>query len=84
LFGFDFSEAHAINNNSQVVGTSSGRAFIWNKAFGILDLNQQLSSNPGWTLDSATSINGVGQIVGTGELNGQPHAFLLTPSPQQQ
>lgn len=80
LFGFDFSEAHGINNNSQVVGTSSGRAFVWSKGFGMLDLNQQLLRNPGWILESATAINDQGQIIGTGELNGQPHAFLLTPT----
>lgn len=82
LFGFDFSEAHAINNNTEVVGTSSGRAFVWTKAFGILDLNQQLVENPGWILESATAINDLGQIAGTGELDGQPHAFLLTPTTQ--
>ena len=48
------------------------------------DLNSLLapSSGPGWELDSANAINDAGQIVGEGLVNGQDHAFLLTPTPE--
>jgi hypothetical protein len=29
-----------------------------------------------------TDINDFGQIVGQGEINGEPHGFLLTPIPE--
>jgi probable HAF family extracellular repeat protein len=34
-----------------------------------------------WVLTEATDINEVGQIVGSGYLNGEAHGFLLTPCP---
>lgn len=43
------------------------------------DLNTLIPPGQGWLLQSATAINNVGQIVGTGLLNNQPHGFLLTP-----
>jgi probable HAF family extracellular repeat protein len=45
-----------------------------------LDLNQHLdASGAGWILHRAFGINGSGQIVGYGLLNGEPRSFLLTP-----
>jgi hypothetical protein len=45
-----------------------------------LDLNQHLDgSGAGWALHRAFGINGSGQIVGYGLLNGEPRSFLLTP-----
>lgn len=43
------------------------------------DLNTLIAANSGWELQSATAINVAGKIVGTGTLNGQQHAALLTP-----
>jgi uncharacterized protein (TIGR03437 family) len=43
------------------------------------DLNRQLINGSGWQLTSAAAINDAGQIVGTGIVNQQQHAFLLTP-----
>lgn len=43
------------------------------------DLNRLLINGTGWQLNSATGINDAGQIVGTGTINQQQHAFLLTP-----
>ncbi len=43
------------------------------------DLNRQLINGSGWQLTSAAGINDAGQIVGTGIVNQQQHAFLLTP-----
>ena len=68
-----------INNASTVVGSSEtdtlSHAFIWNAASGMEDLNDPANSQ--WVLMSATAINEQGDIVGTGQLNGQNHGFLL-------
>jgi probable HAF family extracellular repeat protein len=79
------SNAIAINNKGQVVGTartSSGsiHAFIYEN--GVMrDLNV-LASFSG-TLWSATGINDNGQIIATGVTStGMQHAFLLNPVPE--
>jgi hypothetical protein len=43
------------------------------------DLNDVIPSGSGWTLQWAVAINDRGQITGYGVVNGQTHAFLLTP-----
>jgi uncharacterized protein (TIGR03437 family) len=43
------------------------------------DLNRQLVNGSGWLLTAASGINNAGQIVGTGVIQEQQHAFLLTP-----
>jgi probable HAF family extracellular repeat protein len=45
----------------------------------MIDLNTLIPVGPAWVLSEATAINDGGQIVGTGGINGQTHAFLLTP-----
>jgi probable HAF family extracellular repeat protein len=79
------SNAYAINDYNQVVGTSEtlvgnntvNHAFLWNQADDTLvDLNDWAIE--GWVLSSATAINDNGDIVGKGYLNGIPHGFLLT------
>lgn len=79
-----FSLANGINNRGQIVGRSiaangEDHAFVW---FGDLmtDLNSVIPGGSGWTLIEATSINSSGQIVGFGTINGQTHAFVLTPN----
>ncbi len=79
-----FSLANGINNSGQIVGRSiaangEDHAFVW---FGGLmtDLNSVIPAASGWTLVEGASINGSGQIVGFGTINGQTHAFLLTPN----
>jgi probable HAF family extracellular repeat protein len=69
-------------------------AVIWPGAGGIVDLNTLLPANQAppkdkstaasacptcWELTTANQINDVGQIVGTGLLNGDLHAYLLSP-----
>ena len=39
----------------------------------------ELVENPDWQLVDATAVNNVGQIVGWGYFQGQPHGYLLTP-----
>jgi len=86
------SGASDINDFDQVVGyseTSAGnRAFVWDLTNGMQDLNGLAVDAGGWVLESAIAINNAGEIVGTGQLNGQPHGFLLTsgqpPTPTNQ
>jgi probable HAF family extracellular repeat protein len=79
------SSASSINNRGDVVGLSvttsfASRAFRWQKG-AMIDLNTLIPANSGWVLLGAAHINDAGQIVGSGLLNGNLHAFLLTPSP---
>ncbi len=81
------SRGRDINNNDEVVGLSLGyepfaRAFIWSQTYGMQDLNALVLDLAGWNiLEEATAINDLGQIVGHGwTVDGQQHAFLLTPA----
>ena len=78
LPGSTLSAANGINNLGQVVG-ESGPAFVWSQATGMQDLNSLIDPNSGWTLNWAFAINDAGQITGSGDINGQTHAYLLTP-----
>jgi probable HAF family extracellular repeat protein len=78
LPGSSISAANGINNNGQVVG-ESGDAFIWSQAAGMQDLNRLIPADSGWTLTWAFAINDKGQITGQGEINGETHAYLLSP-----
>ncbi len=53
-------------------------AFLWQNGV-MADLNDLIPTNSGWDLTEAASVNDAGQIVGTGQLQGQTRAFLLTP-----
>ena len=85
LPGGNSSSAAAISNFGLVVGasataSSSSHAMLWSQHSGMWDLNDLIPANSGWVLNSATGINILGQIVGNGTINGQDHAFLLTPN----
>lgn len=58
--------------------SASSHAFVYTNGT-LYDLNRQLVNGSGWQLASATGINDAGQIVGTGVIQQQQHAFLLTP-----
>ncbi len=83
--GGNYSYAYGINANGQVVGdsgTASGKhAFLYSSST-MMDLNSLITPSSGWMLEAATSINDLGQIVGQGYINGQYHAYLLTPVPE--
>ena len=86
-FGGAHSCANDINDNNEVVGYATttgenGRAFYWTDSSGIVDLNILIDSNSGWVLNNAKAINNSGQIVGTGEFNGEGRGFLLSPVPK--
>lgn len=81
--GGSFSDAYGINDSEQVVGYSTnasgqGRAFLWENNV-MKDLNDLIPSDSGWVLVEARAVNTRGQIAGYGRINGQAHAFLLTP-----
>ena len=87
-FGGTQSVALAINASGDIVGNSSlsgdleYHAFVYHDNH-MIDLNNVLSSDCGFVLEYATSINDLGQIVGTGtDADGNMHAFLLTPVPE--
>jgi probable HAF family extracellular repeat protein len=76
-----------INSLSVVVGTSEIavgspeiHAFIFDTR--MRDLNDLIPVASGWILRVASDINDAGQITGWGDINGQQHAFLLTPVPE--
>jgi probable HAF family extracellular repeat protein len=92
----DFSLGSGINDLQEVVGyseaadteqapscASTNRAFLYTATNGMLDLNTQIPSDSGWTLNSANGINNSGQIAGFGTIGGETHAFLLTPVPNR-
>jgi probable HAF family extracellular repeat protein len=85
LSGATTSIALAVNDSGQIVGNSSSasglsHAFLFSDATQMIDLNSFLVNGAGWTLNTATGINNLGQITGTGVINGVQHAFRLTPT----
>jgi probable HAF family extracellular repeat protein len=85
-FGGADSQALGMNDAGQVVGdadTSKGTedAFLYTDG-QMLDLNNLIAASSGWMLTDATGINTDGQIVGDGTIDGEDHAFLLTPLPE--
>jgi probable HAF family extracellular repeat protein len=80
------SYSYNIGVGGQVVGaseivTTSDRthAFLYTSGSGIVDLNTAIDPLSGWELLDAADINDAGQITGQGLINGQFHAYLLTP-----
>ena len=59
---------------------SNSHAFVYTNG-KMYSLAQQLMNGAGWQLTSAIAVNDAGQIAGTGIINQQQHAFLLTPVP---
>ncbi len=82
--GGSYSFAHGINSAAQIVGSSTtpgdtaSHAFLYENG-SIYDLNVFIPAGTGWVLENASAINDVGQIVGTGTLNGVYSAFRLDP-----
>jgi len=73
------SFAAGVNLNGEIVGTSDGRAFLWQDG-QLTDLNTLIDPASGWRLDFASAINDDGAIVGWGLHHGQPRAFLMSPA----
>ena len=88
-----YNSVRAMNNCDFVTGgygpdSDHYRAFVWSATGGFQDLNSLIPSDSGWTLESATSINDRGEIVGRGDLhrltgdNDDDRGFLLIPQPR--
>jgi len=82
-FGGWEGRAHAINDHGQIVGfsrteESAVRAFLYEDGM-MHNLNDLIPPNSGWVLSGAYDINSSGQIVGSGHIDGEKHAYLLTP-----
>jgi len=88
LPGDSSSEAIGINASGQVVGYSGtsgvpyAHAFLYDDSATphMRNLNSLIPSDSGVTLTEAQGINDLGQIAATGTINGQTHAFRLTPN----
>ena len=90
LTGGKDTVAYGINQFGTVVGSADlpdfpagsdilvAHAFIYDNC-GTKDLNDLISSDSGWVLNTAQSINDRGEIVGGGTIQGESHAFLLKP-----
>jgi len=82
------SQGSDINSFDQVVGTlvfdlnngELNHGFLY-RSGQMIDVNTLLPQNSGWVLRDAQAINDVGQIVGFGIINGEQHAYLLSPVP---
>ena len=79
-------EPSAVDRLRRVVGSASGRAFLWatNQTH---DLNTLVPPGSGWLLQAALAMNDAGQIVGVGQRTAgdpTPRAFLLQPNPAVQ
>ncbi len=86
LPGDRVSEAHGINDQGIVVGTSdsgpnaaANKAILWQGEHTV-DLNRVAETHGSWQLQDAMSINNHGEIVGKGLLSGKQHAFILVPT----
>ncbi len=83
--------ADVISSIDAILDPGSGRvyyqtnyaqhAFLYDHG-SIMDLNGLISTNSGWELNYAQDVNESGQIVGYGSLDGNFHAYLLTPIPE--
>lgn len=71
------SVGNVFNLNGAVITTQSAILCVQSQ---LIDLNTLIPANSGWQLTNASGINDSGQIVGQGVVNGQKHAYLLTPA----
>ncbi|MFC5459656.1 PKD domain-containing protein [Massilia niabensis] len=70
-----------LNNLDQVVGSFSGRAFVWTRADGVVDLNTRISgAPPELVLEEASAISDNGTIVAKGNTG----LVLLVPGSASQ
>ncbi len=80
------SEARAVNDFGQVVGTAvkgAGTRAFFHSAGRLNDLNDllpEIEQLDQWNLESAAAINRSGAVVGTGTHRGLKRAFLAVPA----
>src|SRR6266511_1167800 len=84
------SEAYAVNNARRTVGIAYndpfGASYGWlaRSPGGRMQLLADLTKSPGWSFNSPAAINDLGLIAGTGQKDGLPSGFLLTPDRSEQ
>ncbi|MBI2826893.1 MAG: hypothetical protein HYX69_19635 [Planctomycetia bacterium] len=80
-YGYAVSAAGNVVGMSEVDAQVSNNthAFLYASDTGMVDLNTLVDSFSGWELLDAYDINDAGQIAGQGLINGEYHAYLLTP-----
>lgn len=79
--------ANGLNDLGEIVGSYDGgsdyRAFLWDSALGLRDLNDLIDPSLGIYLRSAKDINDTGQILVNGQISidgyTRDRAFLLIP-----
>lgn len=81
---FPNGEIYSINNYGQMVGMMWSddenpveHAFIFDKVFGLRDLNSLIAADSDWTLVFARDINDSGQIAGAGTYQGNERGYML-------
>ena len=77
------SSAEGTSNGTTVgwytmLPTFENHAFAHTVADGSFDLNARIPADSGWVLQQAKAVNATGQIIGSGLLNNEPRAFLLS------
>ncbi len=78
LEGEGRTRARAINNVSEIVGSSAGKACLWTKEKKLIDLNLHINPPLGVTVTEATDINDNGSITANCyQSNDEPGAYLL-------
>ena len=83
------SSAFGINGKGQVVGDAvnshgASHAFLYQPDGTMIDLNAAVEPAPRWTLGNARPSTIAGRSPATARTaNGNTHAFLLTPQPQE-
>ena len=82
---FPYGEIYGMNAEGVMVGIMWDDAgvehgFVLDTDRGVRDLNDLIDPSLGWVLTFARDINDSGQIVGTGERNGEMLGFVLDPS----
>jgi probable HAF family extracellular repeat protein len=90
LSGYSVSMGYGINDSGDVVGNCLSdfnlkAAFLYTGGvmYDLLSLLEPGSGVTGLSIgEFGNSINNSGQIAATGTINGQPHALLLTPTPE--
>jgi probable HAF family extracellular repeat protein len=89
--GIQNSEAAAISNSLRVVGSAYDDPFFLTSAWLARTpkaparlLLELVPPEAAWTFAYATSVNDIGQIVGTGLHRGRTRAYLLTPAVAEQ
>jgi probable HAF family extracellular repeat protein len=74
------SVALAVNASEQTIGDDILGPFLWTPSQHVQNLNLLIPPQSGWVLSGVGGINHSGQIAATGQIDGEAHGALLTPT----